>query len=161
MVSDPLVPDSVPVDSRDPVAATDLEDLVDHHLLDLEEEASTLDDSKDLQVGTDLVDSAQEDLVDLPVTELPDSKDRLVKDLVDSKDRLVKDLVDSKDRLVKDLVEEVSTPEAMDQDKESEVQAGSELDSDQVDRSALASVGLDSIPTDVEQNRYLIPETDC
>ena len=150
MVSDPLVPDSVPVDSRDPVAATDLEDLVDHHLLDLEEEASTLDDSKDLQVGTDLVDSAQEDLVDLPVTELPDSKDRLVKDLVDSKDRLVKD-----------LVEEVSTPEAMDQDKESEVQAGSELDSDQVDRSALASVGLDSIPTDVEQNRFLIPETDC
>ena len=139
MVSDPLVPDSVPVDSRDPVAATDLEDLVDHHLLDLEEEASTLDDSKDLQVGTDLVDSAQEDLVDLPVTELADSKDRLVKD----------------------LVEEVSTPEAMDQDKESEVQAGSELDSDQVDRSALASVGLDSIPTDVEQNRFLIPETDC
>ena len=139
MVSDPLVPDSVPVDSRDPVAATDLEDLVDHHLLDLEEEASTLDDSKDLQVGTDLVDSAQEDLVDLPVTELADSKDRLVKD----------------------LVEEVSTPEAIHQDKESEVQAGSELDSDQVDRSALASVGLDSIPTDVEQNRFLIPETDC
>ena len=150
MVSDPLVPDSVPVDSRDPVAATDLEDLVDHHLLDLEEEASTLEDSKDLQVGTDLVDSAQEDLVDLPVTELADSKDRLVKDLVDSKDRLVKD-----------LVEEVSTPEAIHQDKESEVQAGLELDSDQVDRSALASVGLDSIPTDVEQNRFLIPETDC